>query len=236
MNRCTPTDRRIGKWAAIVIVVIAVAYIITGTVWLIPNISSVTIQTLAPSEPYLTIMEILMLLLNPAMVVLFAAIHAYASQDSKTYSLAAFGFLLLLVAITGVVHFINLTVIRRTTSVPIAEVFAFYHSRGGEHSPMFAAEMLGWDFFLGLALLFAAPVFKGDRLHRVIRIGLFISGLLCLIGFSGPASGYMQFQVLAILGYAFGFPLVCLLLAKLFGRSEESRLDVERLYKSQMSM
>jgi hypothetical protein len=87
---------------------------------------------------------------------------------------------------------------------------------------MFAAEMLGWDFFFGLALLFAAPVFKGARLQTAIRTGLIVSGLLCLLGFSGPASGDMRFQVSAILGYAFGFPFVCLLLAKLFGRTEEA--------------
>jgi hypothetical protein len=165
-------------------------------------------------------MEILMLLLNPAMVVLFAAIHAYASPNKKTCSLAAFGFLLLLVAITGVVHFVNLTVVRRTTSVTITEAFGFYHSQNGGHSAMFAAEMLGWDFFFGLALLFAAPVFKGDRLQTAIRAGLIVSGLLCVIGFAGPASGDMRFQVLAILGYAFGFPVVSVLLAQLFARSE----------------
>jgi hypothetical protein len=216
----SPTERRIGKWAAIAVVAIAVVYIATGTMWLVPNISRVTIQTLAPSEPYLTIMEVLMLLLNPAMVVLFAAIHAYASPTKKPYSLAAFGFLLLLVAITGVVHFINLTVNRHTTSAATAEVFAFYHSRADGLSPMFAAEMLGWDFFFGFALLFAAAVFKGDRLRAAIRTGFIVSGLLCLAGFSGPASGDMRFQVLAILGYAFGFPIVCVLLAILFGRSD----------------
>jgi hypothetical protein len=210
-----------GRWAAIAVVAIAVLYITTGLIWLVPNLSSVTIQTLAPSEPYLTIMEILMLLLNPAMVVLFAAIHAYAAPNKKTCSLAAFGFLLLLVAITGVVHFVNLTVVRRTTSVTVAEAFAFYQYRNGGLSAMFAAEMLGWDFFFGLALLFAAPVFKGDRLQAAIRIGLIVSGLLCLFGFAGPAWGAMRFQVLAILGYAFGFPVVCLLLAQLFARSEE---------------
>lgn len=220
INSGTPLDRRIGKWAAITVVVIAGLYITTGTIWLVPNLSTVTIQTLAPSEPYLTIMEVLMLLLNPAMVVLFAAVHGYAPPNKKTCSQAAFGFLLLLVAITGVVHFVHLTVIRHTTSATVAEAFAFYRSRKDGPSPMFAAEMLGWDFFFGLALLFAAPVFKGDRLQTAIRTVLIVSGLLCLAGFVGPASGDMRFQVLAILGYAFGFPFGCLLLAKLFARRE----------------
>lgn len=221
MNSWTPTDRQIGRWSAIAVVVIAALYIATGTVWLVSNIDSVTVLTLAPSEPYLTIMEILMLLLNPALIALFAAIHAYAPPDKKTCSLAAFGFVILLVAITGVVHFVQLTVVRRAASPTVAEVFAFYPSGEGRHTAMFAAEMLGWDFFFGFAMLFAAPIFKGDKLQTAIRVGLILGGLLCLIGFSGPALGDMRLQLPAIIGYAFVFPSVCLLLAMLFARSDE---------------
>src|SRR5262245_40561495 len=145
MEPWTPTDRRIGRSAAIAVVAIAAVYITTGTVWLASNFNSVTISTLAPSEPYLTIMEVLMLLLNPALIALFAVLHVYAPPGKKTYSLAAFSFVILLVAITSVVHFINLTVNRRTTSTTVAEAFAFYHSQPNQISPMFAAEMLGWD-------------------------------------------------------------------------------------------
>ena len=221
MNSWTPTDRRIGRWSAIAVVVIVAVYITTGTIWLVSNINSVTLLTLAPSEPYLTIMEVLMLLLNPALIALFAALHVYAPPGKKTYSLTAFSFVILLVAITGVVHFVHLTVIRRTTSTTVAEAFAFYQSQGNQMSPMFAAEMLGWDFFFGFALLFAAPVFKGDKLQNAIRISLILGGALCLIGFSGPASGNMRLQLPAIIGYAFVFPFVCLLLALFFGRSDE---------------
>ena len=221
MKPWTPTDQRIGRWSAIAVVAIAAVYITTGTIWLISNFNSVTVSTLAPSEPYLTIMEVLMLLLNPALIALFAALHVCASPGRKTYSLAAFSFVILLVAITGVIHFVNLTVNRRTTNATIAEAFAFYQSQGNQMSPMFAAEMLGWDFFFGFALLFAAPVFKGDKLQNAIRISLVLGGALCLIGFSGPASGNMRLQFPAIIGYAFVFPFVCVLLALFFGRSNE---------------
>jgi hypothetical protein len=176
---------------------------------------------LQPSEPYLSILETLLLMVNPALVVLFAAIHTYAPADKKTCSLAAFGFVLLLVVLTGFVHFIQLVVLRRTASETVAEVFKFYPT-DGRLTAMFAADMLAWDFFFGFALLFAAPVFKGDRLKDVIRLGLIVCGLLCLAGVAFPVSGDARLQLPAILGYAFGFPFVCLLLAKLFARSAES--------------
>jgi hypothetical protein len=221
MNSWTQTDRQIGKWSAITVVILAAAYITTGAIWLVSNTVAARTVGLQPSEPYLSILETLLLMVNPALVVLFAAIHTYAPADKKTCSLAAFGFVLLLVVLTGFVHFIQLVVLRRTASETVAEVFKFYPT-DGRLTAMFAADMLAWDFFFGFALLFAAPVFKGDRLKDVIRLGLIVCGLLCLAGVAFPVSGDARLQLPAILGYAFGFPFVCLLLAKLFARSAES--------------
>jgi len=221
MDSWTLTDRRIGKWSAIALVALSAVYIATGAIWLVSNIDSARVQGLQPSEPYLAILETLLLLTTPALIALFAAIHAYAPPDRKTCSLAAFGFVILLVALMGVVHFVQLTVVRRTASATVAEVFTLYTS-DNRLSAMLAVELLGWDFFFGFALLFAAPVFKGDKLPAVIRTGLIVCGLLCLAGIAGPASGDMRFQLPAILGYAFGFPIVCLFLAKLFAREEEN--------------
>ncbi|HEY3037222.1 MAG TPA: hypothetical protein VGJ66_00715, partial [Pyrinomonadaceae bacterium] len=220
MNSWTQTDRQIGKWSAITVVILAAAYITTGAIWLVSNTVAARTVGLQPSEPYLSILETLLLMVNPALVVLFAAIHTYAPADKKTCSLAAFGFVLLLVVLTGFVHFIQLVVLRRTASETVAEVFKFYPT-DGRLTAMFAADMLAWDFFFGFALLFAAPVFKGDRLKDVIRLGLIVCGLLCLAGVAFPVSGDARLQLPAILGYAFGFPFVCLLLAKLFARSAE---------------
>ena len=48
--------------------------------------------------------------------------------------------------------------------------------------PVLAADLAAWDFFFGFALLFAAMIFRGGRLQRVIRGGLFLGGALCLAG------------------------------------------------------
>jgi hypothetical protein len=207
-------------WSAAAIVFFTVIYIITGVIWLRVNTEAARAQGLEPSEPFLTILETLILLLTPALVGLFAAIHAYAPPNRKTCSLAAFGFAVLLAGITGMVHFVQLTAIRRTANRTIAEVFAMYDP-SGRLAPTLAADLVAWDFFLGFGLLFAAPIFKGGRLQVAIRAGMTLSGLLCLAGVSGPASGDLRFQYPAILGYAFVFPFVCLLLTILFARSVE---------------
>ncbi len=159
-----------------------------------------------------------MLLLNPAIIALFAAIYSYAPAEKKTYGVTAFGFALVMVCLTAFVHFIQLFVVRQTTSTVVRELFSFYSS-DGRMLPMFAADLLAWDFFFGFALLFTAPVFGGDRLQNAIRIALLVSGALCLIGVAFPVTGNAKLQLPAIFGYAFGFPFVCLLLAILFSRS-----------------
>jgi hypothetical protein len=184
------------------------------------NTSAAAARGLEPSEPFLAILETLILLFSPALVALFAAIQAYAAPDKKTCGLAAFGFAVILAGITGVVHFVQLTSIRRTENKTIAEVFALYDP-SGRLAPALSVDLVAWDFFLGFGLLFAAPVFKGSRLLKAIRISMTVSGLLCLLGVSGPASGDLRLQFPAILGYAFVFPFVCLLLAILF-RSDTS--------------
>jgi hypothetical protein len=87
-----------------------------------------------------------------------------------------------------VVHFVHLTTIRRTANRTIAEVFALYDPTG-RLTPTLAVDLAAWDFFLGFGLLFAGPIFKGDKLAVAIRASMTLSGLLCLVGVAGPASG-----------------------------------------------
>src|SRR5262249_19604401 len=82
--------------------------------------------------------------------------------------------------------------------------------------------VLSGGFLPGFGLLFAAPLFKGDKLQVAIRAGMTLSGLLCLVGVSGPASGDLRLQYPDIVGYPFCVPLCLLSLAILFARFVES--------------
>jgi len=217
----TQIDRRMGKWSAIAIVLIAIAYILTGLTWVVFNSNRASTLGLQPTEPFLSILEALILLLTPAIVIVFAAIHAYAPTDRKACSRAAFGFALLLAGITGVVHFVQLTAVRRAPNELIRQTFALYDATG-RLTPVLAADLVAWDFFFGFALLFAATIFRGDRLQNVVRVGLLAGGVLCLAGLAGPVSGNFRLQYPAIAGYAFVFPVSCLLLVCLFKRDESA--------------
>jgi hypothetical protein len=105
------------------------------------------------------------------------------------------------------VHFVELTAVRQMGGGGIA-----WPSR------VYAAELLAWDIFLGLALLFAAPLFARGGLEGVVRRSLLLCGGLCLAGAVGPAVGNMRLQLIGVLGYALVLPIVWVLLAVVLDR------------------
>jgi len=200
---------RLGSWSALAIFLLGVAYVVTLT-------AAVTVHGLTEPivDPILAIMEVLTLISAPLMVIVMAAIHAYASADRKIYGLIAIAFAIVFAAMTSAVHFVELTAVRQ-------------RGPGGMVWPSaaYAVELLAWNFFLGLALLFAAPVFGGSGLERRVRRGLLISGSLCVAGIAGPAVGSMRLQLVGVLGYAVALPVVCLMLARLFRNDRGHRSD-----------
>jgi len=89
-------------------------------------------------------------------------------------------------------------------------------------SVAYALDILAWDLFFGLSMLFAARVFSGDRLQLSIRMLMIASGVLALAGMSGVVVGDMQLRMIGVVGYAVLFPVVALLLTVLFGRTSLS--------------
>ena len=156
-------------------------------------------------DPVLAVMEVLTLLVAPPLVMLMAAVHEWAPPDRRTYSLTALAFMILVAGTTSVVHFVELTARRQLGSSGIVWP-----------STVYAVELLAWNLFLGLSLVFAGPVFRGNGLERRVRRGLFLTGGLCLAGVAGPATGNMRLQLVGVLGYALVLPGVSLMMARLF--------------------
>jgi hypothetical protein len=218
MSAFPSLDRVLGLYAARALIVLAAVYVITGSAWVYqaPDPASLT-----PTEPYLTILEILLFLSLPAEVVLFAAVHSYSPPRTKMCSLVALIFIGLLAGISGGVHWVMLTVGRQTGYTGIPGQHAFYPWP----TVLLSLDLFAWDVCQGLGLLFAAPAFRGDRLHNAIRVSMFISGALCLVGVAGATSGDLRFQYPAIFGYVGGLTVVCVLLARLFARLPDARID-----------
>ena len=190
---------RLGTWAAGAVVAIGIAYVVTLTF----GFARVGFDE-PIGDPVLAVMEVLTLLSAPPMVVAMAAVHDCAATDRKIFGTVALAFTVLFAGTTSAVHFVELTASRQLGASGIAWP-----------SNVYAAELLAWDWFLGLALLFAAPVFSGTTPERGVRRGLWICGVLTLAGTVGPVVGDMRLQRIGILGYAGVLPVVFFMLARL---------------------
>jgi hypothetical protein len=175
---------------------------------------------LGPVDPFLAVMEWLIVIVAPAMVVMMASVHDYAPREARAKSLAALSFMVLLAGITCSIHFVQLAVIRRIDSAALVSLSPIIPWPWRWPSVVFALDLLAWDLFFGLSMLLAAPVFGGDKLETAVRRTMRLSGVLCVTGLLGPALGDLRLQYLGILGYAGVFPIVCLLLNRLFARSD----------------
>ena len=208
-----PTARSLGIFSAAATVILVVAYAVTLAVGLLSLDS--------PQEPIdgpmLTILEVLIIVMMPAMVALMVAVHAWAPMDAKALSLTSLVFMGLLAGVTCIVHFCVLTLSRQpefTEQSWLPLVLSFEWP-----SVVYALDILGWDVFFPLSMLFAALVFQGSRLAAWIRVLMIASGVLSLAGLSGVVAGDMQLRNIGIVGYVGVFLVVAALLAVLFYRT-----------------
>jgi hypothetical protein len=199
----------LGMWTAWTIVVLYVVYIAV--------LFAGGVAAGVPREPYLATAEILTSVGALIQVGLLALIHDCAPPRAKTLSLVATGWMLLMAGLTVSVHFVQLTVARR---IDLAATPEFARLFGWEWpSLLYAIELLAWHLFLGLSLLFAASAFRGRGAQAAVRIGLRVSGSLCIIGLVGPALGNLNWRMIGVFGYGVVFPSVCVVLGLVFKRA-----------------
>jgi len=177
-------------------------------------ISGIVIGQGVLKEPYLAIAEVLTLVGALLLILLIAAIHECTPQSAKVFSLTALGWMVLLAGSTVIVHFVNLTLWRQISAQQKIDYVRFL---GWEWpSMMFAIELVAWHLFFGLSMFFAAFAFKGGGWEKAVRITLIAIGLLCILGLIGPAVGDLIWRLIGIFGYGVGFPIVCVMIARVF--------------------
>ncbi len=201
---------RLGAWSAGCVVVIGVLYAVTLAVGFLQVGFDDPIV-----DPVLAIMEVLTLLSASALVVTMASVHWYAADERKVYAVIALAFTVAFAGVTSVVHFVELTAVRQLGEGLITWPSAAY-----------SAELLAWDWFLGLGLIFAAPVFSGAGIQRWVRRTLLLSGVLTIAGTAGPLIGDMRLQRIGIVGYAVVLPVACFLLMRLFNSASPTDMSL----------
>ncbi len=207
----TRTARWFGILSGITVVTLLVFYSIT----LILGFVSLESATQPIVGPLFSILEILILLLTPAMVALMVAVHAWAPIEMKALSLSAIIFMGLLAGVTSSLHIVILTLSGHEAFKQVQDLLSFNWP-----SIAYALDILAWDVFFALSMLCAAPVFSGSRLAVSIRVLMFASGVLALAGLSGAVVGDMRLRNIGIFGYDGIFLVVAALLTILFYRTE----------------
>ena len=209
----TAIARSFGILSAVATVILLVAYAVT----LVVGLLSLESPQEPIGDPMFTILEILIIVMMPAMVALMVAVHAWAPMHAKTLTLTSVVFMGLLAGVTSVVHFCVLSLSRQPefagqSWLPMVLSFKW-------PSVVYALDILAWDIFFPLSMLFAAPVFWGSRLAAWIRVLMIASGVLAFAGLSGVVVGDMQLRNIGIVGYVGVFLVVATLLAVLFYRA-----------------
>jgi len=82
-------------------------------------------------------------------------------------------------------------------------------------STFYAIDIVAWDVFFALALLFAVPAFARTE-ARWARRGLIASGSLSLIGLIGPFANALGWRTIGIIGYTVVFGITCIPLSQAF--------------------
>jgi len=116
------------------------------------------------------------LFLGPSFLVLVVSIHQLASQGRKIWSHSAVAFATAYSVLTGMVYFVQLTlvaprIVRGQTEGIESFLFTPFNSF------LYSVDILGYSF-MSVACLFAAMVFTGRGLERVVRLFLTANGLL----------------------------------------------------------
>lgn len=209
----TASARRFGIFSGAATVILVVAYAVT----LIVGLASLESPQEPIGEPLITILEILIISMMPAMVALMVSVHAWAPMHAKTLTLTSLVFMGLLAGVTCSLHFMILTLSHQPefSGQPWQPlVFSFNWP-----SIAYAVDILAWDVFFALSMLFAAPAFSGSRLATWIRWLMITSGGLSLAGLSGIVLSDMQVRNIGIVGYVGVFLVVAVLLTVFFYRA-----------------
>jgi hypothetical protein len=214
-NQFDSTCRKVGRATCFLVFGLGMFYALTTTIGLL----SIESSHEAIGEPYFTIMEVLSILISLLMGVSMVAVHYYASPRDKMFSLTAVILMFMVTAITSCVHFLILSVSHSKEAGQLPN-YSFLFSFKWP-SVVYALDILAWDLFFGLSMLFAAPVFKKDRIGKFVKVFLIICGILSLIGLIGVPLQNMQIRNIGIIGYAVVGPIAFLLIGKIIGRSKQ---------------
>jgi hypothetical protein len=127
------------------------------------------------------IAKFFMLLFGPLYVLLINSYFDYAAENKKVLVRISLLFGLAFALLSSIHYFVQLTTVR--LNIEQGNFDGLGHLvQANPYSVMSSINMLGWTFFLGLSSFFIFPVFKGDRLNKIIGYAFLFNGISCFSG------------------------------------------------------
>jgi hypothetical protein len=207
---------------AILVILIDVGMILSTL--LFPMTSITSMEVYASSFSSLQMLPFIpSLMLGPVFAVMMLCIHHYASQGKKILSQLGFSFALICAVILSIHYYIQLTVVQQgILNNETAGLWQF--AAPNPHSFFWAFAALGYGF-MGIALLFIAPVFE-EKSERSIKWLLAANGVIGVVFLVGEALGVFMINILVSFVWGVLFPIVSVLLARIFRNLKIKKLDL----------
>lgn len=178
---------------------------IFGIIIFIWYLASTFLLIITGSSISLFSMELATMMAGILMVLLILVLpfsHKFNNELHKKFAVICSSACMIL---TNIAHLVNLSVtqplIKDGVKVPD------YLQIGKWPSVEMAIDYLGWGLFMGLAFIFVSFAVKAIAKIKPI---LFISGLLCLVGFLGAILINHNLWYIAPLGYGLGTFILCI--------------------------
>ena len=172
----SPSTKTVGFWSAVLATVFSITYVVAQLAEWMGLLGSRGGPESASTPLGIVLLLTPSLLLGSAFLVLVVSVHQLASPERRIWSHAAVAFATVYAALISIVYFVQLTLVlprlARGQTEGI-EVFLFVPF----DSFLYAVDILGYSF-MSVATLFAAMVFTGRGLERLVQVFLTANGLL----------------------------------------------------------
>ena len=172
----SPSARAAGFWSAVLATVFSLMYILAQFAEWLGWLGS---QGGAESSSTVLGLVLLLtpsLLLGSSFLILVVSIHQLAPPDRKIWSHIAIAFATAYAVLISIVYYVQLTLVAPRIAagrIEGIEMFLFTPF----DSFLYSVDILGYSF-MSVSTLFAARVFTGKGLERVVRLFLTANGLL----------------------------------------------------------
>ena len=209
--------RKLGYWTSLLGVLLTLIYLAALAGMFLSG-------TIPPGEPYLSIISMVSLASAPALIFLWVIVHNSVLPIQRVFTQTSLALMVIFATLTSINRYVAMTVVPQSTKLGITDGLNWFMPYGWP-SIMAAIEVLAWGFFLGLAFLFLAPVFRTGKTELAIFWTLIVSGIFSLIAVLGQVMNSVVLNMLGIIAWGPGLIVLFALLPSWFKNSKKIQID-----------